>query len=84
MNSIFFYAPGIFQSLRFGSGAALYSSIITSTMFVVATFVSMAVVDKFGRMFFFLEAGCPMIVSMLILAVILALKFGHGVTLTKG
>ncbi|OVA20271.1 Sugar/inositol transporter [Macleaya cordata] len=84
MNSILFYAPVIFQSLGFGSGAALYSSIITSTMLVVATFVSMAVVDKFGRRFLFLEAGCQMIFSMLVLAVILALKFGHGVTLPKG
>ncbi|KAI3879589.1 hypothetical protein MKW92_017987 [Papaver armeniacum] len=84
MNSILFYAPVIFQSLGFGSGATLYSSIITSTMLVVATFVSMAVVDKFGRRFLFIEAGCQMILSMLVLAIILALKFGHGVELSKG
>ncbi|RZC51318.1 hypothetical protein C5167_019744 [Papaver somniferum] len=84
MNSILFYAPVIFQSLGFGSGAALYSSIITSTMLVVATFVSMAVVDRFGRRFLFLEAGCQMILSMLVLAIILALKFGRGVELSKG
>lgn len=53
-------------------------------MLVVATFVSMAVVDKFGRRFLFLEAGCQMILSMLVLAIILALKFGRGVELSKG
>ncbi|KAF8400862.1 hypothetical protein HHK36_014165 [Tetracentron sinense] len=84
MNSILFYAPVIFQSLGFGSGTSLYSSIITSGMLVVAPLVSMAYVDKLGRRFFFLEAGCQMIFSMLVLAIVLALKFGHGVVLAKG
>ncbi|KAL0374387.1 UNVERIFIED_CONTAM: Sugar transport protein 14 [Sesamum radiatum] len=61
MNSILFYAPVIFQSLGFGAGAALYSSAITSAALVLATFISMAFVDKFGRRAFFLEAGCEMI-----------------------
>lgn len=62
MNSILFYAPVIFQSLGFGSGAALYSSAITSATLVVATLISMALVDKFGRRAFFLEAGCELII----------------------
>lgn len=61
MNSILFYAPVIFQSLGFGSGAALYSSVITSGALVLAAFISMALVDKFGRRAFFLEAGTEMI-----------------------
>lgn len=60
-NSILFYAPVIFQSLGFGSRAALYSSAITSAALVVATLISMAFVDKFGRRAFFLEAGCELI-----------------------
>ncbi|GMQ06423.1 hypothetical protein CsSME_00051025 [Camellia sinensis var. sinensis] len=60
-NSILFYAPVIFQSLGFGSGAALYSSTITSAALVVAALISMAFVDKFGRRAFFLEAGAEMI-----------------------
>ncbi|KAF6164189.1 hypothetical protein GIB67_010159 [Kingdonia uniflora] len=84
MNSILFYAPVIFQSLGFGSGASLYSSIITSTTLVLATFVSMAIVDKLGRRFLFIEAGCQMILSMIVVAIVLALKFGHGETLEKG
>eukprot|EP00262_Sarcandra_glabra_P005410 TRINITY_DN16987_c0_g1_i1.p1 TRINITY_DN16987_c0_g1~~TRINITY_DN16987_c0_g1_i1.p1 ORF type:complete len:518 (+),score=64.29 TRINITY_DN16987_c0_g1_i1:133-1686(+) len=83
MNSILFYAPVIFQSLGFGSGASLYSSIITSSVLVLATFVSMALVDKMGRRFLFMEAGIQMISSMLVIAIILALKFGHGVILPK-
>lgn len=66
MNSILFYAPVIFQSLGFGSGASLYSSAITSGALVLATFISMAFVDKFGRRAFFLEAGVEMICVLVI------------------
>ncbi|XP_043718967.1 sugar transport protein 14-like isoform X1 [Telopea speciosissima] len=83
VNSIVFYAPVIFQSLGFGSNTSLYSSIITSSMLVVATFVSMYVVDRKGRRFLFLEAGCQMIISMLVVAIILGLEFGHGVAIPK-
>lgn len=83
MNSILFYAPVIFQSLGMGSGASLYSSIMTSSTLVLATFVSMFLVDKLGRRFLFLEAGCQMIISMIVVATVLALKFGHGVVLSK-
>ncbi|KAJ4797907.1 Sugar transport protein 14 [Rhynchospora pubera] len=84
MNSILFYSPVIFQSLGFGSGAALYSSIITGSMLVVGALVSMSVVDRLGRRFLFMEAGIQMISSMVVVAVTLALKFGSGETLSKG
>lgn len=84
MNSILFYAPVLFQSLGFGSGASLYSSIMTSGALVIAALISMAFVDRFGRRAFFLEAGFEMICYMVIVAVTLALKFGQGVTLPKG
>ncbi|KAM7276079.1 hypothetical protein ACFE04_017945 [Oxalis oulophora] len=84
MNSILFYAPVIFQSLGFGTGASLYSSIITGVTLVVASLISMSLVDKFGRRAFFLEAGTEMIIYMVIVAVTLALKFGTGVVLSKG
>ncbi|MQL95382.1 hypothetical protein Taro_028045 [Colocasia esculenta] len=103
MNSILFYSPVIFQSLGFGTGAALYSSIITGSMLVLGALVSMATVDRFGRRALFMEAGIQMILSMVsdnnlpfcppaagatknrvVVAVTLALKFGHGVVLSKG
>ncbi|VFQ63049.1 unnamed protein product [Cuscuta campestris] len=84
MNSILFYAPVIFQSLGFGSGAALYSSAFTSGALVVATLISMALVDKLGRRTFFLEAGVEMICVLVAVAITLALKFGQGVELPKG
>lgn len=66
MNSILFYAPVIFQSLGFGSGASLYSSAITSSALVIASIISMLFVDRFGRRAFFLEAGAEMICYMVI------------------
>ncbi|RAL37181.1 hypothetical protein DM860_004103 [Cuscuta australis] len=84
MNSILFYAPVIFQSLGFGSGAALYSSAFTSGALVIATLISMALVDKLGRRTFFLEAGVEMICVLVAVAITLALKFGQGVELPKG
>ncbi|KAI4347081.1 hypothetical protein L6164_007930 [Bauhinia variegata] len=83
-NSILFYAPVIFQSLGFGSKASLYSSTITSVALVVATLISMFLVDKFGRRAFFLEAGTEMICCMVITAGVLAKEFGHGKELSKG
>ncbi|KDP40204.1 hypothetical protein JCGZ_02202 [Jatropha curcas] len=84
MNSILFYAPVIFQSLGFGSGASLYSSVITSGALVLGALISMSLVDKFGRRAFFLEAGTEMFCYMVAVAITLALKFGEGVTLPKG
>lgn len=66
MNTILFYAPVIFQSLGFGSGASLYSSVITGGALVVGALMSMSFVDKFGRRAFFLEAGVEMICVMVI------------------
>lgn len=83
-NSILFYAPVIFQSLGFGSNAALFSSFITNGALLVATVISMFLVDKFGRRKFFLEAGFEMICCMIITAVVLAVEFGHGKELSKG
>lgn len=83
-NSILFYAPVIFQSLGFGSGASLYSSIITSSMLVLGALVSMSLVDRLGRRFFFIEAGIQMIVCMVIVAATLATNFGRGQQLSKG
>ncbi|KAK2645599.1 hypothetical protein Ddye_020794 [Dipteronia dyeriana] len=83
MNSILFYAPVIFQSLGFGSGAALYSSVITGVALVLGALISMSLVDKFGRRAFFLEAGAEMIIYMIAVSITLALRFGEGKTLPK-
>ncbi|CAL9157900.1 sugar transport protein 14-like [Musa acuminata AAA Group] len=84
MNSILFYAPEIFQSLGMGSGAALYSNIMSGSMLVIGALVSIAVADRLGRRFLFIEGGTQMIASMIVVAVILALKIGNGETISRG
>ena len=83
-NSILFYAPVIFQSLGFGANASLFSSFITNGALLVATVISMFLVDKYGRRKFFLEAGFEMICCMIITGAVLAVNFGHGKEIGKG
>jgi MFS family permease len=49
INAIMFYAPVLFNTLRFGNDAALYSAVITGAVNVVSTVVSIYLVDKLGR-----------------------------------
>ena len=63
INAIMFYAPVLFQTMGFTSDAALYSAVITGGVNVLATFVSIALVDKVGRRTLFLEAGVQMFIS---------------------
>ncbi|CAL1403663.1 unnamed protein product [Linum trigynum] len=83
-NSILFYAPVFFQTMGFGSGSSILSSLITNAGLVVGALMSMAVVDKLGRRFLFIEAGIEMFCYMVMVGVTLGYKFGDGVALTKG
>lgn len=60
MNVITFYAPVLFKTVGFGANAALASSVITGLVNMLATFVSIVTVDKFGRRALFLEGGSQM------------------------
>jgi MFS family permease len=62
INVIMFYAPVLFKTLGFGSDASLMSAVITGGVNVVATFVSIFTVDKFGRRILFLEGGVQMFI----------------------
>jgi hypothetical protein len=57
-----FYAPVLFKTLGFGDDAALMSAVISGGVNVLATFVSIFSVDKFGRRFLFLEGGVQMFI----------------------
>jgi hypothetical protein len=63
MNVIVFYAPILFKTIGFGSNASLFSSLITGIVNMLATFVSISTVDKFGRKKLFLYGGLQMLVS---------------------
>lgn len=62
MNVIVFYAPVLFKTIGFGSTASLMSALITGAVNAVATLVSIATVDKFGRRVLFLAGGTQMFI----------------------
>ncbi|PRQ23048.1 putative major facilitator, sugar transporter, major facilitator superfamily [Rosa chinensis] len=86
INVIMFYAPVLFKTLGMGDDASLISAVITGCVNVIATFISVMTVDRFGRRVLFLEGGVQMILCQIGVAVIIGLKYGvSGVgSLTKG
>lgn len=83
INSILFYAPVIFQTLGFGNNAALYSSVFTGAVMVVGSIVTIATVDRFGRRKLLMTGGVVMVVCQVIIAIILAKKYGGDNVLSK-
>ncbi|CAN6457778.1 unnamed protein product [Victoria cruziana] len=85
INVIMFYAPVLFKTIGFGDNASLMSAVITGVVNVVATLVSIALVDRYGRRFLFLEGGVQMFICQVIIGIILGDKFGLSGkgTLTK-
>ncbi|EEF45379.1 sugar transport protein 13 [Ricinus communis] len=84
INAIMFYAPVLFDTVGFGSDAALYSAVITGAVNVVSTVVSIYSVDKLGRRVLLLEAGIQMFISQVIIAIILGIKVtDHSDDLSK-
>ncbi|XP_061337252.1 sugar transport protein 1-like [Gastrolobium bilobum] len=75
-NVITFYAPVLFKTIGFGATASLMSAMITGATNALATFVSIATVDKFGRRTLFLEGGIQMFICQIVTAVAIASKFG--------
>ncbi|KAG9441070.1 hypothetical protein H6P81_016924 [Aristolochia fimbriata] len=76
INVIMFYAPVLFKTLGFGNDASLMSAAITGVVNVVATFVSIYCVDRYGRRFLFLEGGTQMIICQIAVGTIIGIKFG--------
>ncbi|CAA0828920.1 Sugar transport protein 10 [Striga hermonthica] len=64
INVIMFYAPVLFKTLGFGDDASLMSAVVTGLVNVLATFVSIFTVDRFGRRFLFLEGGIQMLFGL--------------------
>ncbi|XP_022927581.1 sugar carrier protein C-like [Cucurbita moschata] len=76
INVIMFYAPVLFDTIGFGSEAALMSAVITGCVFVSATVVSIYGVDKWGRRLLFLEGGIQMLICQIVVAAAIGAKFG--------
>ncbi|KAK4365316.1 hypothetical protein RND71_016674 [Anisodus tanguticus] len=76
MNVIMFYAPVLFKTIGFGDTASLMSAVITGIVNFVATFVSLLTADRVGRRKLFLVGGIQMLISQIVIAIAVALKFG--------
>lgn len=85
INAIMFYAPVLFNTVGFGSDAALYSAVITGAVNVLSTVVSIYSVDKLGRRVLLLQAGVQMFLSQVVIAVLLGIKVkDHSEDLSRG
>ncbi|XP_059065209.1 hexose carrier protein HEX6-like [Cryptomeria japonica] len=86
INAIAFYTPVLFRTIGFETNASLMSAVIIGVIATAATVLSMFAVDKYGRRLIFLEGGIQMLVSQVIIAIILGIKFdssGDG-SISKG
>ncbi|KAL3645175.1 Hexose carrier protein hex6 [Castilleja foliolosa] len=76
---ISFYAPILFRTIGSNESASLMSSLITTSLGIVSTFLSSLVVDKVGRRVIFIFGGIQMFVSQMLIGGIMAYKLGdHG------
>ncbi|KAL1211790.1 Sugar transport protein 6 [Cardamine amara subsp. amara] len=83
INAIMFYAPVLFQTVGFGSDAALLSAVVTGSINVLSTFVGIYLVDKTGRRFLLLQSSVHMLVCQVIIGSILAKNLGTTGSLGK-
>ncbi|KAK1440332.1 hypothetical protein QVD17_06157 [Tagetes erecta] len=76
MNVFMFYTPVLFKTMGFGDNASLLSALITGSVNMLATIVSILLVDKWGRRFWFLIGGAQMLICQVVITTAVAMKFG--------
>ncbi|KAK4338365.1 hypothetical protein RND71_042852 [Anisodus tanguticus] len=64
------------QTIEFDDTASLMSAVITGIVNFVATFISLLTADRVGRRALFLGGGVQMLISQIVIAIAVALKFG--------
>ncbi|KAK8949425.1 Sugar transport protein 13 [Platanthera zijinensis] len=74
INVIMFYAPILFETVGFKSGASLLSTVIIGGINVAATVVSIVLVDRAGRRVLLLEACVQMFITQAAIGGILMAK----------
>jgi sugar porter (SP) family MFS transporter len=72
INSVFFYAPMIFEQSGIGTDAAFMQAVLVGIVNVVATIVAISLIDRLGRR--------PLLISGLVIIAssMLLLSFGFG------
>ncbi|XP_021721742.1 hexose carrier protein HEX6-like [Chenopodium quinoa] len=79
INVIAFYAPLLFRTLGLGESASLLSAVMTGAVGTASTFISMLIVDKFGRRALFIFGGVQMFICQIAIGTIMETHLGdHG------
>ncbi|KAH0979236.1 hypothetical protein GBA52_006413 [Prunus armeniaca] len=84
INVIAFYAPILFRTIGLGESASLLSSVMTGIVGTISTFISMLIVDKFGRRALFMVGGIQMLVSQIMIGGVMAAQLGDHGGVSKG
>ena len=84
INVISFYAPILFRTIGFRESASLLSGVINGVVGMISTFISMLVVDKFGRRSLLIFGGVQMLVCQVAIGIIMALELGDQGEVRKG
>ncbi|CAN6709825.1 unnamed protein product [Malus baccata var. baccata] len=85
INVISFYSAILFRTIGLGESASLLSvAVTTGVVGTSSTFVSMLIVDKFGRRALFLAGGIQMLVSQIMVGGVMAAQLGDHGGVSKG
>ncbi|KAH7855720.1 hypothetical protein Vadar_028094 [Vaccinium darrowii] len=84
INAVSFYAPMLFRTTGLGESASLLSAVVIRAVNLTCTFISMLLVDKFGRRVLFSVGGIQMVVSQIAVGSIMATQLGDYGELSKG
>lgn len=84
INVIAFYAPILFRTIGLGESASLLSAVMTGAVGTVSTFISMVIVDKFGRRALFVAGGVQMFVAQTFVGGVMAAELGDHGGVSKG
>lgn len=66
----------LFETLASGSLGSLLNTVIVNTVNVLATFIAVAFVDKWGRRFLLMATAAWMCLLLVIVAIVLGVGFG--------
>ncbi|KAH7854569.1 hypothetical protein Vadar_015469 [Vaccinium darrowii] len=84
INAIAFYAPELFRTTGLGESASLLSAVVIRVVNLTCTFISMLIVDKFGRKLLFAVGGIQMAVSQIAVGSIMATQLGDYGEVSEG
>ncbi|XP_022871929.1 hexose carrier protein HEX6-like [Olea europaea var. sylvestris] len=84
INVIAFYAPVLFRTIGLGESASLMSAVVTGLVGTGTTFLSLLLVDKFGRRLLFHIGGILMFIPQMVIGGIMGAKLGDEGGLSDG